>query len=61
MKQAKELTVQQTALRLRVTLKYARDLLYEERLPGAYKKGRVWRILVAAIEQHLKEREARNG
>ena len=35
MKQAKELSVQQTALRLRVTLKNARDLLYEQRLPGA--------------------------
>jgi excisionase family DNA binding protein len=41
MKQASELTVQQAARRLGVTLKYVRDLLYEQRLPGAYKRERV--------------------
>jgi len=39
MSEAKPLTVQQTAERLGVTLKYVRDLLYESKLPGA-KKGR---------------------
>jgi excisionase family DNA binding protein len=55
MKQVKELTVQQTALRLGVTLKYVRDLLYEQKLPGAYKKGRVWVIPASAIEKRQKK------
>lgn len=60
MKQTKDLTVQQTALQLGVTLKYVRDLLYEQRLAGAYKKGRVWRIPAASVEKWLKVREAVN-
>ena len=48
---AKDLTVQQTALRLGVTLKYVRDLLYEGKLRGAYKNSRVWCIPASAIEQ----------
>lgn len=59
-KEATEFTVQQTALRLGVTLKYVRDLLYERRLRGAVKKGRVWRIPAVAVEEWLKAREARN-
>jgi excisionase family DNA binding protein len=55
MQKAKELTVQQTALRLGVTLKYVRDLLYEQKLLGAYKKGRVWVIPVSAIEGRQKK------
>jgi len=50
-KQAKELTVQQAALSLGVTLKYVRDLLYERKLTGARKQGRVWRIPASAVEQ----------
>ena len=55
MKQARELTVQQTALRLGVTLKYVRDLLYEQKLPGARKMGRVWVIPASAIEARQKK------
>jgi excisionase family DNA binding protein len=51
------LTVQQTALRLGVTLKYVRDLLYERKLPGAQKKGRVWQIPVSALERWKQTRE----
>jgi excisionase family DNA binding protein len=54
MQKAKELTVQQTALRLGVTLKYVRDLLYEQKLPGAYKKGRVWVIPASIVEARQK-------
>lgn len=61
MKPAEELTVQQTALRLGVTLKYIRDLLYEQRLPGAYKIGRQWRIPAKVVAEQAKAREARNG
>jgi excisionase family DNA binding protein len=61
MKQANELTVQQAAHRLGVTLKYVRDLLYEQRLRGAYKEGRVWRIPVAAIEAHVRIRGAHSN
>jgi len=49
MKRTEEFTVQQTALRLGVTLKYVRDLLYGGKLPGAYKKGRVWSIPASAV------------
>jgi excisionase family DNA binding protein len=58
MGQSKQLTVQQTALRLGVTLKYVRDLLYESKLPGAKKVGRQWLIPAAAIEGRLKARQA---
>ena len=57
MGQTKELTVQQTALRLGVTLKYVRDLLYEQKLTGAQKMGRVWRIPAASVEARLKARQ----
>ena len=61
MSETKSLTVRQAALTLGNTQKFVRDLLYEDKLPGAYKAGRVWRIPLAAIEQRLKEREAHNG
>ena len=57
MKQAKELTVQQTAQRLGVTLKYVRDLLYESKLPGAKKVGRQWLIPSSAVEARVASRE----
>ncbi len=50
MNEANELTVRQAALRMGVTLKYVRDLLYEQKLPGAHKLGRVWCIPVSAVE-----------
>jgi excisionase family DNA binding protein len=59
MKQANDLTVQQAALSLGVTLKYVRDLLYERKLRGAYKKGRVWRIPATAVDQWGQAREGR--
>jgi excisionase family DNA binding protein len=61
MKESKSFGVRETALKLGCTQKYVRDLLYEQKLPGAQKKGRQWNIPAAAIEQRLKEREARNG
>jgi len=57
MKHAKELTVQQTAQRLGVTLKYVRDLLYEGKFPGARKAGRKWAIPISAVDERLKGRE----
>jgi excisionase family DNA binding protein len=57
MQKTKELTVQQAALRLGVTLKYVRDLLYEQKLLGAYKKGHVWVIPVSAIEARQKKEQ----
>jgi excisionase family DNA binding protein len=61
MSDTKSLTVRQAALKLGNTQKFVRDLLYEGKLPGAYKAGRAWHIPAAAIEQRLKEREALNG
>ncbi|HZU45289.1 MAG TPA: helix-turn-helix domain-containing protein [Terriglobales bacterium] len=61
MKDAKTLTVRQAALKLSLTQKYIRDLLYEEKLPGAKKVGSKWLIPSAAIEARLKQHEARNG
>ena len=52
------LTVRQAAFRLGYTQKYVRDLLYEQKMPGAYKNGRVWLIPASAIESRLKNREA---
>ena len=61
MSDTKSLTVRQAALKLGNTQKFVRDLLYEDKLFGAHKKGRAWRIPAAAIEQRLKEREAREA
>lgn len=55
------LNVREAISRLGCTRTYIYDLLCEGKLPGAQKKGREWRIPLAAIEQRLKEREARNG
>ena len=55
------LTVRQTAVRLGYTQKYIRDLLYERRLPGAYKVGRQWRIPAKVVAEQAKAREVRNG
>ena len=57
MKRAKQLTVQQTAQRLGVTLKYVRDLLYEGKFPGAKKAGRIWVIPATAVDERAKGRE----
>lgn len=51
MKPIEEFTVQQTAQHLGVTLKYVRDLLYEGKLRGAYKTGRIWRIPARAVQE----------
>lgn len=61
MRQTKALTVQQAAIELGVSLKYVRDLLYEQKLPGARKKGRVWEIPFAAVEARLKARQKADG
>jgi excisionase family DNA binding protein len=61
MTNAKTLTVRQAALRLGNTQKYIRDLLYEQKLPGAQKKGREWLIPLTAIEERLRERDEREA
>jgi excisionase family DNA binding protein len=53
----KDLTVRQAAANLGVTLKYIRDLLYENKLPGARKQGRVWLIPSAAVETRVDARQ----
>jgi excisionase family DNA binding protein len=55
------LNVREAITLLGCTRTYIYDLLCEGKLPGAYKEARAWRIPQAAIEQRLKEREARNG
>lgn len=60
MRSNKRLSVREAAQRLGCTRKFVFDLLYENRLTGAKKAGREWRIPVAAIEQRLRQREARN-
>lgn len=55
------LNVREALTLLGCTRTYIYDLLCEGKLPGAYKKGHSWRIPLAAIEQRLKEREARNA
>jgi hypothetical protein len=55
------LTVRQAERQLGYTQKYVRDLLYEQRLPGAYKEKterRVWRVPASAIEGHVRTRES---
>ena len=52
------LTVRQAALSLGHTQKYIRDLLYEDKLPGAKKVGRQWFIPAGAVETRLKARRS---
>jgi excisionase family DNA binding protein len=47
-------SVREAALRLGCSQKWVRDLLYEQKLPGAQKKGKQWRIPLSAVEQRLK-------
>lgn len=63
MEKSKSVTVsvREAAMRMKLTQKYVRDLLYEERLPGAKKQDGVWQIPIGAIERHLKARGGRNG
>jgi excisionase family DNA binding protein len=58
---SKSLSVRQAAGQLGYTQKYIRDLLYERKLAGAYKKKCVWRIPASAVEKWLNLREARNA
>jgi excisionase family DNA binding protein len=58
------LTVREAARQLGYTQKYVRDLLYEQRFPGAYKERtgrRIWRVPVIAVESHLRIREAQSN
>jgi excisionase family DNA binding protein len=55
------LNVREAITRLGCTRTYIYDLLCEGKLPGAEKRGKEWRIPLAAVEQRLREREARNG
>lgn len=45
------LSVRQVAIERGVSLKWIRDLLYAQRLPGARKVGREWRIPRPALEK----------
>jgi excisionase family DNA binding protein len=54
------ISVREAAAKLGCTLKYVYDLLYAGKLLSE-KSGRQWRISGAAVEAHLKNREARNG
>ena len=51
------LNTRQTAQALGVGLRHVLTLLYEQKLPGARKVGRVWQIPASAIEARLKVRE----
>jgi excisionase family DNA binding protein len=53
----KTLSVRQAALKLRCSQKWVRDLLYEAKLTGSKKDGRVWLIPVAAVEARIKARQ----
>lgn len=44
------LSVKEAAERLKVSQRRIVDLINEDRFPGAFKKGRVWRIPVEAVE-----------
>lgn len=59
MPEHKYLTPSMAARRLCIGLDYFYKLLWTGKLPATKVNGR-WRIPLAAIEQRLKEREARN-
>lgn len=61
MKAQKTLSVRETAQRLGCSLKWVFDLLYAAKLSGAQKVRGQWRIPADAVDQRLREREARNG
>jgi hypothetical protein len=56
--QEKDQTVREAVLQTQYTAKYIRDLLYADRIPGAHKVGREWRIPANAIEQLRKRKQA---
>jgi hypothetical protein len=56
--QEKSHTVRETVLQTQYTAKYIRDLLYADRIPGARKVGREWRIPAGAIEELRKRKQA---
>jgi excisionase family DNA binding protein len=49
-----DLSVRQTAVTLRCTLKNIYDLLYAGRFEGAEKVGRKWRIPASAVAARIK-------
>jgi len=52
-------TVRELAIRLRVTMTYAYNLVRAERLPGAFKADGEWRVPAAALEAYLERRNRR--
>ena len=56
-----KITVREAAQAMDCTLKYVFDLLYANKLKGARKVGRVWKIPVESIEERLRQRENRNN
>lgn len=60
MENKNELNAAESCRRLGITLDALYRLLYAGKLQGRKVEG-VWRIPISAVEQRLKEREARNG
>jgi excisionase family DNA binding protein len=54
----KEVTATEACRRLGVSLDYLYRLLYAQRLP-ARKVDKTWRISAAAVEERVRQREAR--
>jgi excisionase family DNA binding protein len=54
----KTLSVRQAAQKLHCSQKWVRDLLYEGKLTGSRKDGRVWLIPIAAVEDRIKARQS---
>ena len=54
------MTTREVSAALGVSIRHVLTLLYEGKLP-AKKVGMVWQISASAVQQRLKEREARNG
>lgn len=57
----KNLTPTETARQMGCTLDWIYRELRAGRLQGAVKAGKHWLIPLAAVQQRVKEREARNG
>ncbi len=56
-----ELSIRETATRLRCTLKYVLDLVYAGKLPGARKLRNRWQIPTAAVTNWLARRKVRGS
>ncbi len=55
------LSPREAAQRLGTSLYFVYHELWANRLPGARKVGKVWRIPAEGVEDRVKQREARRG